>query len=89
MRLLSDEDLQVIKQIYEAQTVNALLGTKRADNQSREELYGTIQAVRDFFDFMQQIVRRKDALENPEKQDTTDDPRVHDIYSDEELIAND
>lgn len=83
-RLLGDTDFNTITQMFEAQALTSLLSTKRADTDTREELYATIQSVRDFLNFMLELVRKKQELETPVEVDTTDDPRVHDIYDYEE-----
>lgn len=83
-RFLGDPDFQMMTQVFEAQTLNALLGTKRVDKNAREELYATIQSVRDFIGFMNELAQAKAASEEPVTiTDTTDDPRVHDIYAED------
>jgi hypothetical protein len=79
-RLLADDDFNTLAHLFEANTLSSLLSTKRADTAAREELYATIQSVRDFIGFMVDIVAQKQKLEEPQFEDTTDDPRVHDIY---------
>jgi hypothetical protein len=83
-RLLADDDFNTIAQLFEAQVLTSLLSTKRPDTAAREELFATIQSLRDFLSFMTNLVRTKSEIEEPHIVDTTDDPRVHDIYDYEE-----
>jgi hypothetical protein len=83
-RLLADDDFNTLAQLFEAQVLTSLLSTKRTDKDAREELYATIQSLRDFLSFMANLVRSKSEMEEPQIVDTTDDPRVHDIYDYEE-----
>jgi hypothetical protein len=79
-RLLADDDFNTLAQLFEAQVLTSLLSTKRPDKDAREELFATIQSLRDFLSFMANLVRSKSEMEEPQIVDTTDDPRVHDIY---------
>jgi hypothetical protein len=85
-RLLGDADFNTVAQLFEAQTISALLSTKRSDTDTRETLFATVSSVRDFISFMADLVEMKRKLTEPEAlPDTMDDPRVHDIYDYEDM----
>jgi hypothetical protein len=79
-RFLGDDDFNTITKLFEAKQVTGMLSTKRDQPEVREELFATLQAVRDFITFMAELARQKAELQEPTIVDTTDDPRVHDIF---------
>lgn len=78
--LLGDPDFNTLSNMFEAREVSSMLATKRDATKQREEHFATLLAVRAFVEFMADLVRSKNELTEPKVEDTTDDPRVHDIH---------
>lgn len=66
--------------LFEISTVQAILSTKPPDADERQRLYLQHNGTKEFIGFLQEFVVQRHKLTDETPPDTTDDPRVHDIY---------
>lgn len=75
------EQFNTLYGLFEKQVVGAMLTTKPSEGAARENLYASLQGVRDLLGFMQEFVVERRKLLTPVLVDETDNPSVHNIYA--------
>lgn len=80
--LLGSEAFQALTQLYSQQCAADILETKREDTKERESIYASYLGFEGFLALAKKFAEAHTALtaEQTTEEDTTDDPRVHDIY---------
>lgn len=88
--MLSSETFKALTAMYQQQCAADILGTKPEDAAGRERTYAAFSGFNDFIALAQKFAEAHEKLTTtPTVSDTTDDdiddPRVHNIYSMDEL----
>jgi hypothetical protein len=79
--LLSSENFGALTQLYSQQCAADILQTKPHETKAREQIYASFQGFEGFLVLVKKFADAAQApLPEPVLVDTTDDPRVHDIY---------
>jgi hypothetical protein len=79
--LLASEAFQALTQLYSQQCAADILNTKPHETKAREQIYASYQGFEGFLALAKKFAETGETLTAPtETEDTTDDPRVHDIY---------
>ena len=82
--LLSTEAFSALTNLYSQQCAADILQTKPGEAKEREQIYASYLGFEQFLALAKKFSEAHTALTNAptktEVEDTTDDPRVHDIY---------
>ncbi|MFI4971142.1 MAG: hypothetical protein ACHP7H_00565 [Hyphomicrobiales bacterium] len=82
--LLGSEAFKALTQLYSQQCAADILETKPHELKKREQVYASYLGFEAFLALATKFSEAHSALTGEQQpKDTTDDPRVHDIYTDE------
>lgn len=82
-QVLTHPAFNEVVRLFEISVVQAMLSTKPPEDDERDRLYNQMIGSRELLLFFQEfVVQRHKLIDEKPPADTTDDPRVHDIYDD-------